>query len=281
MNQGARKVRDYVSHRMNAEMPPDFVGGVMGEVRQTPQRHRWGGWSLVATLATVGAAVAVVGIGLGLVDGRNGVGTSPQTPSQAPQTERPSFTPLPSGAFGPVWSMAPAEAFAAPASCENPAGMPSIELGENVGWRISMPGDWYTAESYLGECFWFGPQPWQTDLENAIPPDEVAVVISLLDGRVTPDSPEFQGGSVAREEPFTVAGAPAVRYEISGSDGDLLAGDGVIWVIGVHGELPTFEAGGATPTYMVVYTSSTGAGRLAQQVEVLDRMVATLEITDR
>jgi hypothetical protein len=266
-------------------MPPDFVGGVMNEVRQTPQRTRWSGWPLVATLATAAAAVAAVGIGLGLVDGRNGVGSvspSPTPISQPSATPAPSVSaePLPSGPFGPVWQMDPDLAFGDSQSCENMAGLPSVELGENVAWRIWLPGAWYTAESYIGECFWFGPQPWEQDLEDAIPPQGVAIAISLLDGRVTPTSPEFEGGSITAEEPFSVDGMPAIRYEIQGSDGEYLHGDGVVWIIGVEGEMPVFREGAAIQNYMSIFTSATGAGRLVQQIEVLDRMVATLDILD-
>jgi hypothetical protein len=289
---GTRKVRDYVSQRMNAEMPPDFVGGVMNEVRQTPQRNRWSGWPLVATLATAAAAVAVVGIGLGLVDGRNGVGSASPSPTPISQPSATpgatvsaepseSAAPLPSGEFGPVWSMDPAIAFPDAQSCENPFGLPTAEEGENVAWRIWLPGAWYTAESYIGECLWFAPQPWEQDLEDPIPPDEVAIAISLLDGRVTPTSGEFEGGTITAEEPFTVDGLPAIRYEIQGSEGEFLNGDGVVWIIGVEGELPVFVEGGPIQNYMSIFTSASGAGRLAQQVEVLDRMVATLQITDR
>lgn len=291
---GTRKVRDYVSQRMNTEMPPDFVGGVMSEVRQTPQRGRWRGWPLAASFATIAAAVAVVGIGLSLVDDGDGVGSSVEpsasvgaspsvAPSQASETAEPSVSPepLPSGEFGPIWRMQPGEAFADSQSCENPFGLPTAEEGENVAWRIWLPGGWYTAESYIGECFWFGPQPWEQDLEDPIPPEEVAIVISLLDGRVTPTSSEFEGGTITGEVRYTVDGLPAIRYEIDGSDGEFLTGDGVVWIIGVEGELPVFAEGAAIPNYMAIFTSATGAGALVQQVEVLDRMVATLDITDR
>ena len=296
-DEGTGKVRDYVRQRMNREMPPDFVGEVMHEVRRTPQRGRWGGWPVVASLATVAAAVAAVGIGLSLVR-PGGIGSSSPTPSgdatdtpvasQPIETSAPSVSaepsassqPLPSGPFGPVWQMAPDVAFTDPQSCANPFGLPTAEEGENVAWRISFPGEWTTQESYIGECFWFGPQPWEANLEDPIPPDEVAIVISLLDGRVTPTSSEFEGGTIVSEERYTVDGLPAVRYEVAGSDGEFLAGDGVVWIIGVEGELPDFERL-AIQNYMAIFTSATSAGRLVQQVEVLDRMVATLESTDR
>jgi hypothetical protein len=289
---GTRKVRDYVSQRMNAEMPPDFVGGVMNEVRQTPQRGRWRGWPLVAGLATVTAAVAAVGISLSLAR-PGGVGsTSPSptvvsVPSPTPIASEPAETsapspseePLPSGEFGPVWQMDAGAAFGDAAACENLAALPTLEQGENIAWRIWRPASWSTQAAYLGDCMWFAPQPWDVDLENPVPPEEVSIVIAALDGRVTPGSPEFEGGSVTGEERFTVAGQPAVRYVISGSDGEFLRGDGVIWVIGVQGALPDFE-GLVTPNYVVAYTSSPAEARLIQQVETLDRMVATIDFPE-
>ncbi|MDQ3688809.1 MAG: hypothetical protein M3406_01985 [Chloroflexota bacterium] len=309
-DEGTGEVRDYVRQRMNTEMPPDFVGEVMHEVLRTPQRGGWGGWPIVAGLATVAAAVVAVGIGLS-VAGPGGTGSTSPPPtvsvSQAPapsasqplETSAPSVSaeplssasqpletsapsgspePLPSGPFGPVWQMAPGVAFGEAQSCENPFGLPTAEEGENVAWRTSFPAGW-TTHGYTGPCMWFGPRPWEPDLDDAVPPDEVAIVISLLDGRVTPTSIEFEGGIIRGEQRYTVDGLPAIRYEVEGSDGEFLSGDGVVWVIGVEGELPSFDRL-FTPNYMTIFTSATEAGRLAQQVDVLDQMVATLEITD-
>jgi hypothetical protein len=156
-----------------------------------------------------------------------------------------------------------------------------MEYGDNVAWRIWRPGSWVTQEAYTGGCMWFGAEAWDLDPDGVAPPEEVAIVISVLDGRVTPTSQEFEGGTITGEERFTVDGLPAVRYEIEGSEGEFLNGDGVVWIIGVEGELPVFVEGGGVPNYMSIFTSATEAGRLVQQVEVLDRMVATLQITDR
>jgi len=93
------------------------------------------------------------------------------------------------------------------------------------------------------------------------------------------DTNEFRvrGGTVTGEQRYTVDGLPAIRYEVERFDGEFLSGDGVVWVIGVEGELPSRLF---TPNYMTIFTSATEAGRLAQQVDVLDQMVATLDITD-
>jgi hypothetical protein len=247
-------------------------------MRETTQRRRWIGWPL-----TVGILLSACGSG--------GLGGAPTTtpiasPSDA-ETAQPSVSAepsasgepsaLPSGPFGAVWQMDPAVAFEDPGSCENHAGLPTQEFGENVAWRISYPGDWSAQESLTGPCMWFGPEPWEPDLENTVPPDEVAIQISVLDGRVTPGSQEFEGGTVTQEEMFTVAGVPAMRYEVSASDGERLVGDGVIWVIGVQGQLPDFDEL-LIRNYMIVYTSSPDAGQLGERVDVLDRMVATLEL---
>ena len=207
--------------------------------------------------------------------------TSEATPTSDPASPSATAQPsaLASGAYGPVWEMDPEVAFEDAASCENLAGLPTQEQGQNVAWRAWRPGDWSAQESLTGACKWFGPEPWEPDLESSVPPEEVAIVITLLDGRVTPGSDEFEGGEVTHQEQYTVAGTPAVRYEISGSDGEYLVGDGVIWVIGVQGELPSFEET-ATPNYMAIYTSSTDTSQLADDVEVLDAMVATLELLD-
>lgn len=205
------------------------------------------------------------------------VSPSPSPADSAGPTASPEPSALPSGMYGPVWEMDPSSAFQDPASCENLFGLPTQESGQNVAWRISYPSDWSAQEGYTGECMWFGPEAWEPNPEEPIPPDEVAIVISVLDGRVTPNSPEFEGGSVTREQEFTVAGAPALRYEISGADGEFLAGDGVIWVLGVEGELPDFDEV-TIRNYLVIYTSSPDAGALAQNVDILDRMVATLQI---
>ena len=235
-------------------------------------------WVLLVAILAACAAPATDGASAAATPASSdSIGPIPSSVSSASPALSPDASALPSGSYGPVWELDPAVAFPDPASCENLAGAPTQEFGENVAWRISHPGDWSTQESYLGECMWFGPEPWEQDLEDPAPPAEVAIVVSVLDGRVTPSSPEFEGGSVTREQEFTVAGAPAVRYEISGSDGEFLVGDGVIWVLGVEGELPDFDQP-AIRNYLVIYTSSSDPGALGQHVEVLDRMVATLEI---
>lgn len=280
--QWPEEVRKYVRNRMSGDLPPGFVEDVMSEVRHTPQRGSgWAGWRPVAVLGTVAAAVAVVGVGLSMID-RGGVGsgsptpgasasavpTGPSSPSPAPSTS-PTGAP---GPFGTLWSMDPQEAFPNPVACENPATMPTLEYGENVGFRVWMPGDWFTTESYLGECFWFAPEPWPGagNLESAEVPEGVEIVIAVASGgNFAP------GGRVADLEEFTVDGVPALRYEIQPVEGGELAEASVVWVIGVTGELPS-DAIDAPP--FLTLTASGQSGALMQVAEVLDRMVATLEI---
>jgi hypothetical protein len=279
---GPEEVRKYVRNRMSGDLPPGFVEDVMSEVRHTPQRGSgWAGWRLAAVLGTVAAAVAVVGIGLSMVD-RGGVGSGSPTPGASASpvptgTSSPSPAPStsPTGAPGPygaVWSLAPQEAFPDPVACENRATMPTLEYGDNVGFRVWMPGDWFTAESYLGECFWFAPEPWPDagNLEASDVPEEVEIVIAVASGG------DFApGGEVSALEKFTVDGVPALRYEIQPEEGGELAEPSVVWVIGVTGELPS-DAIDAPP--FLTLTASGQAGALIQVAEVLDRMVATLEI---
>lgn len=93
-----KEVMSYVRDRMRGNLPPDFVGGVMSQVSQTPQRRRgWTAWQLAAGLTAAAAAVAVVVIGLSLLNGRN-VGNEPTptpTASQSPSaSESPTGSPL-------------------------------------------------------------------------------------------------------------------------------------------------------------------------------------------
>ena len=287
---GTRKVRDYMSDRMNSQLPPDFVGDVMREVHHTPQRRGWAGWPMVAGLATMAGAVVLVAVGLSFMGDRDGTGlggTPTPTVSPSPSVEATASPPPPQQTAPAIespaqsvepetWNMEPEEAFGSAGTCENLAGLPTQEYGENVAWRIWYPSEWYTTESYLGECFWFGAEPWTQTLEPPLP-DEVAIVIHILNQEVTPGQTEYAGGAVISEEQYIVDGAPAIRYELEGSGGRVLRERSIVWVIGVQGELPTGE-GIVSPNYMTITTSSDEAGRLAQQAEVLDRMVATLEI---
>ena len=86
-----REVLEYVRNRMVADLPPEFTRDVMDDVHRTTQRRRGFAWPILAGLATVAAAVAVVVIGLGLINRPGGVG-SESTPSPSAS---PSATPSP------------------------------------------------------------------------------------------------------------------------------------------------------------------------------------------
>jgi hypothetical protein len=282
---GTDEVTSYVRDRMKQEPPPDFVAGVMSEVRDTPQHgRRWTIWPVVAGLATVAAAVAVVGVGLTLLD-RGGVGSgetvipSPSvvvTPTEQPGPSavatEPPVASAPGGPHGPVWQ--PAEPLAAPASCRNLSGMPTAEYGGNVAYAISYPGDWFTAESYLGECLWFAPEPWPDagNLENVPVPDEVAILITVAAGDFAPT------GTAYETQEYTVAGLPALRYSIEAAPGSEWSEAAVVWVIGVDGRLPSDEL--LAPPYLMLSTSSSNPNELAVHSRVLDQMVATLEVLE-
>lgn len=98
VEEGTQEIRSYVRSRMSGDLPPQFVEDVMHDVSRTPQRGRgWTGWPMLAGLATAAAAVAVVVIGLSVIDGnRFGNGATPTPSASAPLAA--SETPASPGA---------------------------------------------------------------------------------------------------------------------------------------------------------------------------------------
>jgi len=277
-------MRDYLSGRMRHEMPLDLVGSIMNEVEQTAQQRRAAlGWlTLAAAGVAVAAGVLVVGI---LVSPRAtdnfGGGFSPSptvsqapTPSgdpvpsaTAPADASPTTAPSPSAtaedSFGPAHSQEPAAAFEMPDECENPVG----------GYRISMPDAWYYNTEFddLDACQWFAPTTYGVTDSSTIP-DEVAIVLSVQDGG------DFgPGGDVVSLEEYTVAGRPALRYEIAGEPGGIGPERLVTWIVGLGGDLPS-EA--TTTPWLMARTGSDRGGELDENIDVLDAMLSTLELTD-
>ena len=293
----------YVRERMSDDMPPDFVFGVMRTVQNTPQRRSWSGWPILAGGATVAAAVAAVVIGLSIVrptivgqdpsatpatrSAQPSVAASPSasaSPSLQP-TDTPEATPT-AGEFGPVWSMSPEEAFTDPQSCVNPAAIQgAAPSGENVSYRISLPGDWFynPAGSYAfgdigierAECSMFGREPFVPGLG---PSGEAEINVSVVpEGDTTPNSNSGPGGIVTATQEYTVDGLPAVRYEM---DPNPIAVPGeyvVLWIVGVAGQLPSEDS--SLPS-MTISASSEDPAELAELADVLDRMVATLDVLE-
>lgn len=310
MNQQDQQIQDrdpqvmsYVRSRMPDDMPPDFISSVMREVHRTPQRRGWSGWPMLAGAATVAAGVAVVAVGLSYVrpPQTGGLPSASPSASAAPSvgattSPEPSETPVataeptPSnGAYGPIYSQAPAVGFGADVqSCERGAGQ-SGSPGENVRYSISLPGDWYfnPAGTYafgdIGaereECRLFGPEPFDP---NFGPADSAGVTIEIVSGEIG------MGGTVVSRTEYTVDGLPAVRFEtVPDPDGIVATDPTVTWVVAIGDELPVESSNGqggtvfsSSEAFLMISASSADAAEFAEHVEVLDKMVATLDILE-
>jgi hypothetical protein len=280
-----REVLDYVRNRMAADMPPEFTRDVMSDVHRTTQRRRGFAWPIFTSLATVAAAVAVVVIGLALINQPDGVGSesspSPSaspaiTPSPTPEastseeaTPSPSAEPtIGEGEFGPIHSMAPDDAFANGQTCEVTNAIVNAEP-TTLAWSISFPEGWSTnAEStdFRSSCTLFDSEPVDASDDQST----VAIVTE------TPPGGDFttDGSSVTTTE-YTVDGVAAVRYDIEPRDGGFVTAPMVVWVIAIAGNLP---AEGNDQPYLIFQTYSDDPDAFAEWTDVLDRMVATLDI---
>lgn len=297
-------VMSYVRGRMPQDMPPDFVSSVMHEVYNTPQRRSWSGWQILAGAATMAAGVAVVAIGLSYVRPMN-VGTDPSataTPTaeatRTPEPVAPSRTPDPDATptplpADPAWVQSPEEAFGADVqTCEKPAGEPGAP-DENWRYLISFPGDWYSnpagmyAFGDIGvereECRLFGPEPFDPNYGSA---DNAGVIVEIVSGEIG------IGGTVVSRTEYTVGdsvnGRAAVRFEtVPDPDGLVETDPTVTWIIAAGGELPSESSEGQGTTvfsypepWMMISSSSADPAEFAEFVEVLDRMIATLEFLE-
>ena len=284
-----REVRDYVRNRMVADMPPEFTRDVMNDVQRTPQRRRGFAWPILAGLATVAAAVAVVVIGLGLINQPSNVGTGPSlSPSQSaspeatqsptPETSAstqaaPSATVEPTigdGEFGPIHSMAPEDAFANAQTCNNPDAITTVGEPSGLSYTVSFPADWYTNEGSESRsaCTLFAPEPFDAPDDQSVPA-EVAIAANL------PPGGDFDAGPEATSEEFTVDGVGAIRYDLP--PGGFTTERTIVWIIAIAGNLP---AEGNDQPYLALSTASSDPAVLAREADILDRMVATLDVSD-
>lgn len=276
-----RSIRDYVKRRGRHEVPPDLVTAIQRAVDRTPQRGRsWISWPTLG-LAGVAAGILLAAVVLTVrpSDDIGGPPTATPGPTSAPtvsptpsalQTPSPSPLPSPSPSavpddtHGPAYSLAPDEAFSVPDECENPA----------AGYRISLPDEWFynTAFDDFDACQWFAPTSYSVTDASTVPP-EVAIVLSTQDGG------DFgPGGEVVSRDEYTVSGRPAVRYEIAGEPGGFAPERAVMWIIGLDGELPS-EA--STGRWLLGQTGTDRPGDFVANVEVLDRMIATIVVDER
>ncbi|MGZ8724721.1 MAG: hypothetical protein ACXWYG_11845, partial [Aeromicrobium sp.] len=280
-----REVREYVRNRMAAEMSPEFTRDVMNDVQRTPQRRRGFALPIVTGLATVAVAAAVVIIGLGLLNDNGGVGSDPTpTPSptaapassvtpEASASAESTTSPTPAattgiGEFGPIHSMAPEDAFANAQTCENPDAITTVGEPSGLSYTVSFPGDWYSNEGSESRsaCTLFAPDPFDAPDDQSVPA-EVTIAANL------PPGGDFDAGPGATSEDFTVDGVAATRYDIPA--GGFTTERTIVWIIAIAGNLP---AEGNDQPYLAVSTSSSDSEELAVRADMLDRMVATLNI---
>ena len=284
-----REVLEYVRNRMAADMPPEFTRDVMNDVHRTTQERRGFAWPILAGLATVAAAVAVVVIGLGLINQPSNVGTGPSlSPSQSaspeatqsptPETSAstqaaPSATVEPTigdGEFGPIHSMAPEDAFANAQTCNNPDAITTVGEPSGLSYTVSFPADWYTNEGSESRsaCTLFAPEPFDAPDDQSVPA-EVAIAANL------PPGGDFDAGPEATSEEFTVDGVGAIRYDLP--PGGFTTERTIVWIIAIAGNLP---AEGNDQPYLALSTASSDPAVLAREADILDRMVATLDVSD-
>jgi hypothetical protein len=285
-----REVREYVRNRMAADMPPEFTRDVMNDVHRTTQRRHGFAWPILAALATVVAAAAVVVIGLALINQPNGVGSEPTPSASASVVATPSPTPAASaseeatpsvtvppttgdGEFGPIHSMDPEDAFVNAQTCENPDAITTVGEPSGLSYTVSFPADWHTNEG--GEsrspCTLFAPEPFEAPDDQSIPAT-VAIAANL------PPGGDFGGvGPSATSEELTVDGVAAIRYDIPAEEGGFTTEHTIVWIIAIAGNLP---AEGNDRPYLAFSTASSDPGELAAHADILDRMVATLDVGD-
>jgi hypothetical protein len=289
-----REVRGYVRNRMAADMPPEFTRDVMNDVHRTTQGRRGFAWPIFRGLATVAAAVAVVVIALGLIYQSNGVGSEPSPSSSPSERASPEATPSPTpgasaseqpapsatvepttgdGEFGPVHSLDPETAFEDGQSCEVSGVITTVDTDTDVGWTISIPEGWFTNDDTdtRSACTLFASEPFEVASDGTYP-QSVEIV-----GNLPPGGDFSTGNEITRTDNFTVDGVAAVRHEIAASSegGFASPSPSVLWIIAVAGDLP---AEGNDQPYLAIGTGSADPDELAARVDILDRMVATLNI---
>jgi hypothetical protein len=268
----------------------------MNEIHRTPQQRRDPLWTALAAVGTVAAAALLVIAGLSFV-GRGPIGEDPSQ-SPAPQqptptadaSESPTAEPSPTptrdatasptaeptagaGEFGPIHSMAPDDAFDNPQSCEVANAIDTVGDETGISYSLAFPEGWFTNEATdrRSACTLFAEEEFAYS-DDAPMPEEVAIVSNL-----PPGGDLGPGGTITSVEEFTVDGRPAARYEIEPEPGGFIREAAVLWVVGVAGQMP---AEGNDRPYLVMSTSSADADELARLGDVLDRMVATIDIAD-
>jgi hypothetical protein len=259
-----------LSHALHQAAPrPDahLAERLLSHTAAAPQRRGWSPFTTGAGALAVAAVVVLAvltGLALGQVPGNVGIGpdatespsafasetpaTIPPTPSETPSSPSPSAARLPVGQ-----------------RCTN----------EVLGYEVSYPADWYAnaeIEQEFGDpipaCTYFSSQPMGIAPNAGLPP-VVAISFELWTG-VPPAS---EGWEVVSREETSVAELPAVVTELEQTS---------------DAGAPFSAAGDRTYGYEVelpdgsVLTASTGTtanGDYAEHRDVLDQMMATVELT--
>ncbi|HYI67651.1 MAG TPA: hypothetical protein VEW95_12080 [Candidatus Limnocylindrales bacterium] len=196
------------------------------------------------------------------------------TATVAPRDERAASPALVAsgspGEFGPLHLMSVEDAFPdGAAACENIGQLLASGERSDVGYRLSYPEVWHTntAAPTIPACTLFDPQPF-----DPAPPVDVAIRVDMPPGGdislgMGAGSLEDADASITEH---TVDGMPALRVAFNNAPS-------VLWVVGIGGSLP--RTGNDRP-YLAISVHSADSDELAAFVDVLDRMVATLEVVD-
>jgi len=270
---GDRDLRDLerrLSHALHQAAPrpdPRLAQRLLSHTAAVPQRRGWSPFMTSAGALAV-AAVVVLAILTGLALGQlpRNVGSGPDatqsastvaseapatispTPSETPPSPSPSAATLPDGQ-----------------RCTN----------ATLGYALSYPADWYAnpeIEQEFGDpiaaCTYFSSQPMDIAPNAGLPP-----VVAISFERWTEVPPTGEGWEVVSREETSVAGLPAVVIELEQtSDAGApfsAAGDRSY---GYEVELPDGSV-------LTASTGTTANGDYAEHRDVLDQMMATVELT--
>jgi hypothetical protein len=222
--------------------------------------------------SALGAAAAVILLGgCGL---RVPAPTSTATPSEEAAPNRTRLASAPEGEFGPVHRMTVDEAFPEGAtSCENIGQRLASGQRSDVGYQVFFPESWFTNSDAPASpelppgCTLFHPEPF-----DPTPPATVAIRIDMPPGG---EMSIGMGGTSLEDadaeiREYTVADMPALRVAFNDASS-------LLWIVGIGGSLP--GTGNDRP-YLAISVRSDNPDELARFIDVLDRMVATLEVVD-
>ncbi|MDQ3691953.1 MAG: hypothetical protein M3406_18340 [Chloroflexota bacterium] len=267
---GDRETRDLEDrlsrtlHQLAPRPDPHMAERLLSRTAATPQRR---GWSFFAT-GFGGVAVVVLAIFAGLALGQlpRNVGNIPhatESPARVSSEPSPIISPIPDE---PTPSASPsAGELGDGQSCTN----------EMLGYTVRYPPAWYTnakVEQEFGDpvpaCKYFSSQPMDIAPNAGLPP---TVAISFERWMEVP--PASEGWEVVNREETTVAGLPAVvteREQTSDAGAPFSAAGDRSY--GYEVELPD-------GTILTAATSTTADGDYSEHKDVLDQMIATLELT--